>query len=354
LDLFQLSFFSGARRIFAGIINKIRLFKKVRRSLFMPTLSDVAKRANVSKMTVSRVINRPEQVTDELKSLVYKAMEDLNYKPNRLARALAEQRTQIIKLYILEEMENVEPYYMNLLTGIANELDNYSYGLQLLTRESTHIGESDGYIICGMRESDYENIDQIGQPVVLFGENVHNYDFVDSNNTLSIEKAYEHGVRTGYTSIVFIQLKIDEPFARSREKGYLNAANKHQFPTQVIRLENSSTEASIFIKEHLEEYPANTLFICATDRLALGISRTIIELGGQVPDAYGVTGHDGVFLDQIASPRLTTLKQPIKEMGAACARMVIQKIKDQGKTQESQLYETELIRGGTTRKSETE
>lgn len=319
----------------------------------MTTLSDVAKRANVSKMTVSRVINRPEQVTNELKDLVYQAMEDLNYKPNRLARALAEKRTQIIKLYILEEMENVEPYYMNLLTGIANELDKYSYALQLLTRESTHIGESDGYIICGMRESDYENIDQIKQPIVLFGENVHNYDFVDSDNTLSIEKAYEHGVATGYTSIVFIQLKVNEPFANSREKGYFNAANKHQLPTQVIRLRNSSKEASAFIKEHVKEHPANTLFICATDRLALGISRGVIELGEQVPDRYGVTGHDGVFLDQIASPRLTTLKQPNKEMGAACARMVIQKIKDQGKRQGSQLYEAELIKGGTTRKVET-
>lgn len=76
----------------------------------MVTLSDVAKRANVSKMTVSRVINHPEQVTEELQNLVHNAMAELNYKPNRLAKALANQQTQMIKLYILEEMDVVEPY----------------------------------------------------------------------------------------------------------------------------------------------------------------------------------------------------------------------------------------------------
>lgn len=315
----------------------------------MPNLSDVAKKANVSKMTVSRAINHPEQVTDELKNLVYQAMDDLNYKPNRLARALSQKSTQMIKLYILEEMENVEPYYMKLLTGIANELDHHSYGLQLLTRESTHIGESDGYIICGMREKDYESFLQINQPIVLFGENTHGYDFVDSDNTLSIEKAYDYGVTLGYTSIVFIQMDVDEPFANSREKGYEKGAAKYQRPAQVIRLNNSSKESSSFIKEHVHHYEPNTLFICATDRLALGLTRGIIEMGKELSESYGVIGHDGVFLDQIASPRLTTLKQPVKEMGAACARMLLQKIKENGASQGTKLYEPELIIGGTTR-----
>ena len=98
------------------------------------TLADVAKAANVSKMTVSRVLNHPDQVSDELKNLVYQAMADLNYQPNRLARALVNQQNQMVKLMILEDTDLVEPYYMALLTGIAMELDRHSYGLQILTR----------------------------------------------------------------------------------------------------------------------------------------------------------------------------------------------------------------------------
>ena len=69
----------------------------------MVTLADVARRANVSKMTVSRVINHPEQVTDELKKLVFAAMHELDYRPNVAAKALAKNRTQIVKFFILEE-----------------------------------------------------------------------------------------------------------------------------------------------------------------------------------------------------------------------------------------------------------
>ncbi|EGI5132096.1 LacI family DNA-binding transcriptional regulator, partial [Listeria monocytogenes] len=102
----------------------------------MATLADVAKRANVSKMTVSRVINHPDQVSDELKMLVYSAMEALEYVPNYAARALVQNRTQVIKFLILEEIDTVEPYYMNLLTGISRELDKYYYSLQLVTQRS--------------------------------------------------------------------------------------------------------------------------------------------------------------------------------------------------------------------------
>ncbi len=100
----------------------------------MVTLGDVAKQANVSKMTVSRVINHPEQVTDELKQLVFTAMRQLDYRPNVAAKALANNRTQVIKFFILEDIDTVEPYYMNLLFGIASGLDKKQYALQLVTK----------------------------------------------------------------------------------------------------------------------------------------------------------------------------------------------------------------------------
>lgn len=316
----------------------------------MPTLTDVAKKANVSKMTVSRVINHPEQVTEELKELVYSAMKELKYKPNVAAKALANKRTQIIKLLILEEMDYVEPYYMALLIGIADELDKHSYGLQLLTQPNTQIGDSDGYIICGMREENYDFIDKLDKPVVLFGENNHGYDFVDSNNKTSMEKAAEYGVALGYETIVFIGMDVDEPFALSREEGYKKVMEKYQKETFIYRLENRSRYSAALMREKWNEFHENTLFICGSDRLALGIIREINDHGGQIPQEYGIIGHDGVFLDQIAYPYLTTLKQSVAEMGAACARMVLEKVKANGEPQGEEWFETELKIGGTTRK----
>ena len=88
----------------------------------MTTLSDVAKKANVSKMTVSRVINHPQQVTPELRKIVEKAMEQLNYHPNSVASALAHNRTNVVKLVILEDIDTTEPYYMNLLCRMVRSI----------------------------------------------------------------------------------------------------------------------------------------------------------------------------------------------------------------------------------------
>lgn len=317
--------------------------------ILLPTLSDVAKKANVSKMTVSRVINHPEQVTDELKVMVHAAMKELKYKPNVMAKALANNRTQIIKLLILEEMDYVEPYYMQLLVGIANELDKHSYGLQLVTKRNIQIGDSDGYIVCGMREADYEWLNTLDKPMVLFGENTHGYDFVDSNNERSIEKAVEYGLLLNYDTIVFIGVNVDEPFALSRERGYHRVMEAYGLKKKVIKLENRSRYAARFIRENWQNISPNTLFICASDRLAIGISRELQEQGGQIPEEYGVIGHDGVFLDQIAYPFLTTLKQSLDKMGAAAAQLVLNKVKEGGLPQENAIFETELKIGGTTR-----
>ena len=149
----------------------------------MVTLLDVAKKANVSKMTVSRVINHPEQVTDELRKLVEQAMDELDYHPNYVAQALVNKRTNVIKFVTLEDVDTTEPYYMNLLFGIARGLSKKQYAIQLVTdRNQIEDGNFDGYLITGARSSDYALFDSLKKPFILFGENHHGYDYVDNNN----------------------------------------------------------------------------------------------------------------------------------------------------------------------------
>ena len=144
----------------------------------MATLGDVAAKAHVSKMTVSRVINHPEKVTKELRDLVYAAMSELNYQPNFAAKALANNRTQIVKLFILERMDTVEPYYMNLLAGLADALDEKNYALQLVTKNSLDVGNCDGYVVTGMRNKDYCWLGTVEEPIVLYGENPMGFVYV--------------------------------------------------------------------------------------------------------------------------------------------------------------------------------
>lgn len=291
----------------------------------MVTLRDVALKANVSKMTVSRVINHPEQVSDELKELVHHAMKELNYVPNYVARSLAQNITRVVKFLILEEIDVVEPYYMNLLTGISRMLDNHHYSLQLVTRKSINIGKCDGIIITGMRESDYSFIEGLDMPCVLFGENKHEIEFVDVDNELGAMLASNHLVEQGFEKIIFIGLDLDEPFIHLREKGYRDTMHEFEKEVSIFRMKNSSREAEEKIESIIGSEESLGI-VCATDRIAIGVIRGLQKLGKEIPEQFGVTGFDGVFLDRISSPKITTVRQPVIEMGEACAKLLLDKI----------------------------
>lgn len=316
----------------------------------MTTLSDVAKRANVSKMTVSRVINHPEQVTDELKELVFSAMKELNYRPNIAAKALVTNRSQIIKLFILEEIDTTEPYYMNLLMGIASAVGEAHYSLQLITADAFDVGVCDGYIITGFRSKDFEWIERLEKPVILFGENNRGIDFVDSNNILGTTLTTEYALKCNYKNVVYIGINIDEPFELSREEGYKNVMNKNNMLTKIYRFSNHTTEVKNFIIENWSLFSEGEYcFICSSDRLAMGVERGIIESGGRIPNDFGVIGFDGVFLDQVSSPKLTTAKQNITKMGETCGEMLVKIIESGGKSQGFHYYVPELIVRESTR-----
>ena len=322
--------------------------KAYKGDVIMTTLADVANEANVSKMTVSRVINHPDQVTDELKALVFQAMQKLNYRPNIAAKALASNKTQVIKLFILEEMSNVEPHYMNLMMGLSRALSQKQYSLQLMTNKNFDIGGCDGYVITGMRDKDYEWIGRLEKPVVLYGENNYGYDFVDINNQAGGELATNYALSCGYQRIVFVGINLREPFEYSRERGYLKVMQQHLLEPEIVRINNHSHTSEAKISQLWEKYPKKTVFVCASDRLAVGVERAIQNKGGKIPEDYGVIGYDGVFLDKVASPQLTTIKQDIVNLGEICGEMLLKKISQKGQKQGFKLIEPTLIKRGTT------
>ncbi len=321
------------------------------------TLNDVAKAANVSKMTVSRVINHPEQVTDELKQLVFKAMDELDYHPNFAAKALAANTTRIIKLVILEKVDTVEPYYATLLMGVAQFLNAHQYALQVVTQKNANIGDCDGYIITGARNNDFDWIQDLDRPIILYGENRHNYDFVDSDNKYGTFLSTSAAINDGYQQIIFLGIELKESFEYSRERGYMDTMQKSGLQPQIVRFGNHSSEAQQYIQEHWPEFKKNTCFVCSSDRLAIGVERGIQKMGGNIPEDFGIAGFDGVFLDQIAEPKLTTVKQPVMAMGSKIAELLMQKINQASPDDEQNpnrdrmevMFSPELIRRNTTR-----
>ncbi|MBA1392724.1 LacI family transcriptional regulator [Lactobacillus sp. XV13L] len=316
----------------------------------MATLLDVAKKANVSKMTVSRVINHPEQVTAELRKLVEQAMLDLDYQPNTVARALVNNRTNVVKFVTLEDIDTTEPYYMNLLFGIARGLSRQQYAIQLVTdRAQMTEGNFDGYLITGARSSDYSKFDELKKPFVLFGENHRGYDYVDTNNQLGEEIATKYALARLYRNVIFIGIDVQEPFEISRETGYINTLQKNNLIPQIYRTSNHSHAAQKVIAANFKHFKPDTCFVCASDRIAMGVVRQLLKEHARVPQDFGVIGHDGVFLDQVSNLKLTTIKQPIFAMGELLAKMLLQKIAQGGTRQGAAMLEPALVRRESTR-----
>lgn len=314
----------------------------------MTTLVDVAKKANVSKMTVSRVINHPDKVTDELKQMVYEAMRELDYHPNVIAKALANNSTRIVKFCILEDIDTTEPYYMNLMLGLAKTLDLHQYSLQLVTRRNFEIGNCDGYIITGMREQDVDWIKNLKKPVIIFGENRYGLDYVDTNNKAGTYLLSQLALKKGYDRLIYIGIDSKDSFEYSREAGYLQQVQEKRMMPELHRFDNHSHLSEKFVEDNWDKITKNTAFICASDCLAIGIERGVVRCGGKIPEDFGVTGFDGVFLNQVASPHITTIKQSIIEMGSALGENLLDKI-ESNTGQGALVFEPKISLGGTLR-----
>lgn len=280
----------------------------------MVNLADVAHRAHVSKMTVSRVINHPEKVSKEVRDAVRAAIEAVGYQPNRMAQALVTNRHYVIEFLVLEDVVTVEPNYALLLLQLADLLNKKGYTLQISTKiQDNH--QIDGVIVSGWRHADLAALEALSVPVVLYGESPLDHDmaFVDSDNRLGTTLATQHLIQAGYDKIIYIGMQVDLPFTQEREQGYLDTMAAHKRVSRVYTVANHSHEAERLINNLRPHLPENTGIVCATDRIALGVVRALGRDNG-VPDKYGVVGFDGVFIDQITSPQLTTIRQPFTQI----------------------------------------
>ncbi len=315
----------------------------------MTTINDVAKHAKVSKMTVSRVINHPEQVTEDLRIRVIDAMEELNYKPNYAARAIASSKTGIIQFIVKEKIDTTDPYFIQLLAGISEGLSEKYYSLLMLTQDSNYRGRCDGVIYTGMNAEDLQQLPR-DVPCIIFGENQEGFDFIDVNNETGTQVSTDFLIRQGYKEIGMFTMDWDVLFAKRRQAGYESVMVANELTPQVFGLSENTTEfakeqALILLQEHNFE-----AIVCGSDAIAVGVTRAARKLGIQIPNELAVIGFDGVFLDQIANPKITTIKQPIHEMGRALASELIAKIENKKTPQVQRYFQPELVIRETTKK----
>lgn len=296
----------------------------------MATMKDVARESGVSLITVSRVINTPGLVSEATREKVEQAMISLDFLPNHTAKALAENSTRTIHLYMPRSAVISEPFMMNLIAGISEELSE-AYYLFLIRRDLEFNQRCDGVIVMGLSLNE-ENAfaDKLRVPFVLFGKSDMEIDCVDVDNRRGAEAMTEHIVSMGHKKIAFLMLNVNQRYAHERFEGYRQCLTRSGIPFDgsLVRTVEYSEQDSYEKTCDLIEKEGPTAIFCCNDLLAIGAFRAAEKFGLRIPQDISVAGFDGLIFDLIPKVPLTTVRQPVYDTGRVVARRLLDRLKN--------------------------
>ena len=316
----------------------------------MSTLKDVAQRAGVSSITVSRVINTPELVKEKTKDKVMLAMAELKYVPNAAAKSLAVNRTGLIDVFIPSDIDLNNPFVMHFIAGISNALSKRMYPFLILRdKKKEHL--CDGYIVTGLLRDEINEFNAYAserdRPVVLFGHtNLPKVSCIDVDNFAGAENITEYLIRQGHRKIVMINVDENKDYTEDRYNGYCSALEKHKLappPNAYLRAVNN-VQGGHDAALHLMETTDCTAIFCATDTMAIGVCQAIMEKGLRVPEDISVVGFDGLGHNLLSTPHVTTVQQPVYRIGEMLAEQLLKEL--DGKSGHiNKLVKPDLIEG---------
>jgi DNA-binding LacI/PurR family transcriptional regulator len=296
----------------------------------MITMKDVAKASGVSLITVSRVINSPELVAEDTRTKVEQAMTSLDFLPNHTAKALAENNTRTIHLYVPRSAVISEPFTMNLIAGISEELSS-AYYLFLIRRDLEFNQRCDGVIVMGLELSE-ENAfaDKLRVPFVLFGKSEREIDCVDVDNQRGAAMMTEHIAAFGHTRIGFLMLKVNQRYAYERLEGYRQGLQSRNIPfdENLVRYVDYSEQDGYQMACDLLAKEKPSAIFCCNDLLAIGAFRAAEKYKLQIPHDLSIAGFDGLVFDLIPKVPLTTVRQPVFDTGKHLARRLLDRLKN--------------------------
>jgi LacI family transcriptional regulator len=327
------------------------------------TIYDIAKKANVSSMTVSRVINGSGPVAPKTAEKIKKIIEKHNYHPNLIARSLSSRRTKTIGV-IIHQTEKVflDNYIAQVLSGVSDVARQNDYRIMLLpVRKSVTDKYSyvnmvksrlfDGLVLLKTSLNDHAlpNLAESGFPYVLvnYRTNKHSYNFVDAENIKGAELAMDYLYEKGHRKIAFVKGSMNETNAVDRFIGYKKQLKKYKIPFRdelVIQGDFTRDTAYKNAAEILKLKNKPTAVFCSDDYMALGVIERIKSAGLSVPEDIAVVGFDDIEIGEFTRPTLTTIKQPMYEIGKSAFEALTVLISKKHKAPVSIMLKTELIK----------
>lgn len=320
-------------------------------------MSDVAKKANVSIATVSRVFSSPETVAEETKKKVLKVVEELNYTPNVLARQLRKMETKTI-VVVVPDITNT--FFSRVLRGIETIARENGYRVLLgdtendITLENEYLKtlyekHADGLILLTAR-TDRITIEKLSEnyPVVLACEYLEgsNLPTVSIDNISAARKATEHLIKLGHRRIAHITGPMNVILSRDRLKGYKQAMESYELEVDPILIQEGDfyykTGYNLMLKLLFIENPPTAVF-AANDEMAIGAIKAIQSQGLKVPEDIAIVGFDNIKMSAIFSPSLTTIGQPTYKIGEKAMNLLLDLIRGKKLSKNQFVLDDKLI-----------
>ena len=318
----------------------------------MANLKDVARIADVSLITVSRVLNEPEKVKPDTRRRIEKIIADMDYTPNMAARNLVSGRTGVVDVYIPYSIDLSNPFVMYFIIGISEVLSETMNSF-LIRRSRNKEHCCDGYIVTGLLTNEIDDFYSYAKlrnrPVALFGHTeIGEIDFIDVDNVRGAGMAVHHLIQNNHNRIGMINIDENKDHTVDRYMGFKKAMEDTENtvdPYLVIRAENS-IDGGKKAAQKLLQYGGCTALFCASDILAIGAINAINEAGLSVPDDISIVGFDGLGYHLLFEPRITTIGQPVFEIGKKLAYTLLDRLNGREK-RVAMLVQPELIAGKT-------
>jgi LacI family transcriptional regulator len=329
------------------------------------TLEDIALKAGVSRSTVSRVVNNHPNVSDDVRKRVQEVIKSTGYHPNLAARALASHRSWMIGLILPQSVSFffTDPYYPHLTQGIAKACNQNDYTLALflvgnkddeekIYSRATRKGLLDGILVQSGHHGDHliDRLVKPDVPLVVAGRPFHtnHVSYVNIDNVSAAYNAVNHLIRLGYRRIGTIAGPSESTVGIDRLEGYRKAlVERGRSVEESLIVEGDFTEAGgYYAMQKLLPAKPDAVF-GASDLMVIGAMRAVRDAGQRIPEEVAFVGFDDLPHARLPDPQLTTVRQPIAQLGIKAVEILIDLINNGTEPPRRVILDTELIIRGS-------
>ena len=329
----------------------------------MRSIREVAKLADVSPATVSRVMNGTANVSEDKRQRVLSAIAQTDFVPNEAARTLFRRTSKTLGLIIpsirnpfftqfasvIDEVAKEHGYRL-FLSNVDGDLEQERAALQKMVAATV-----DGVILASTNDKIQEELTNFPLPVIvvdarLSSDKVNAYIYCNyyKGGELAVKHLYED---CGCRNIVCIRGPQHIYTARARYEGYRDYCQEHGIPEQTVDCDYDFLAGMDMTRQLLETYPEVDGILACDDIVAISTYKVLYNMNRRVPDQIQLVGFDDIALSSLISPELTTIRQPIEEMARTAAELILKQTAPE-KQGECFIFPVSLVVRETTKRLE--